>query len=551
MSRQLRTAVRLVGAVPAPQAVSAHQAVQSHPAVPAHPPFPALPALRGRRAAALVLVACALVVGALVRPALAQIDDHGAPRALAPLTILQVNDVYSTGPVDDRGGLARIATFKKTLAAEGRTPFLMLAGDFLSSSVESTVFKGEQMVAVLNEAGLDMATLGNHEFDFGVEVLLQRMREARFEWVVSNVLDKRTGRPIGGASPYFVRSFGTLKVGFLGLCIVSEGLRPDPMNVLQFVDPLEAASTYLPALRAQQVDVIVVLSHLSFAEDRALAERFSEIDLIVGGHEHYPIAAIENRTFISKAGSDGKFVARIDVNRRAGGVERFYELVPITSAIADDVKTAVVVASFTSRLSKELDIEVGRTRVGLDAGSQRLRSAESNVGDLVADAMRANTGADVAFVNGGGIRGDRVHGPGPLLRRDVIELLPFGNVVCVISVRGQTLLDALNAGVSRLPMASGRFPQVSGLTMRVDASRPSGDRVRDARVNGQPLDPSKTYKVALPDFVLRGGDGYSMFAGEKVVIGPEAGEPMALALEKYLARGPVSPTTEGRITIAR
>ncbi|PYR38538.1 MAG: bifunctional metallophosphatase/5'-nucleotidase, partial [Acidobacteria bacterium] len=410
----------------------------------------ALPAFRGLRVAAVALVLCAFV-----SPALAQPDDHSAPRTLAPLTILQLNDVYTTGPVDDRGGLARIATFKKTLAAEGRTPFLMLAGDFLSSSVESTVFKGEQMVAALNAAGLDMATLGNHEFDFGVDVLLQRMREARFAWVVSNVVDKQTGRPVGGASPYIVRSFGRLKVGFLGLCLISEGLRPDRLNRLQFIDPPEAASTYLPALQAQQVDVIVVLSHLTFAEDRALADRFPEIDVIVGGHEHYPIAAIENRTFISKAGSDAKNVARIDIDRRASGVERFYELVPITSAIPDEASTAAVVASFTARLSKELTIVVGRTEVALDAASHRLRTSESNVGNLVADAMRASTGSDVALLNAGGIRGDRVHPPGPVIRRDVIEFLPFGNVVCVISVSGRILLDALNAGVSRLPAVAG------------------------------------------------------------------------------------------------
>jgi len=498
----------------------------------------------------LPVAAVALVLCAFVRPALAQPDDHSAPRTLAPLTILQLNDVYTTGPVDDRGGLARIATFKKTLAAEGHTPFLMLAGDFLSSSVESTVFKGEQMVAALNAAGLDMATLGNHEFDFGVDVLLQRMREARFAWVVSNVVDKQTGRPVGGASPYIVRSFGRLKVGFLGLCLISEGLRPDRLNRLQFIDPPEAASTYLPALRAQQVDVIVVLSHLTFAEDRALADRFPDIDVIVGGHEHYPIAAIENRTFISKAGSDGKNVARIDIDRRASGVERFYELVPITSAIPDEASTAAVVASFTARLSKELTIVVGRTEVALDAASHRLRTSESNVGNLVADAMRASTGSDVALLNGGGIRGDRVHPPGPVIRRDVIEFLPFGNVVCVISVSGRILLDALNAGVSRLPAVAGRFPQVSGISMRVDMRGPPSDRVRDVRVKGERLDLRKTYTLALPDFVLRGGDGYSMFAGEQVVVAPEAGEPMALVLEKYLARGPVSPAIEGRITIS-
>src|SRR5204862_1170638 len=131
----------------------------------------------------------------------AQQEEPGSPRANAPVTFLQINDVYSTVPIDGAGGLARVATIKKRLHDAGRTPFLILAGDFLSSSVASSVFKGEQMIAALNAAGLDMATLGNHEFDFGVDLLIERMKQARWQWIVSNVVDIQTGKPIGGAAP--------------------------------------------------------------------------------------------------------------------------------------------------------------------------------------------------------------------------------------------------------------------------------------------------------------------------------------------------------------
>src|SRR5829696_3307319 len=120
----------------------------------------------------------------------AQQDDPGAPRRTAPLTLLQLNDVYSIGPVaNGMGGLARVATVKQKLTDAGRTPFMVLAGDFLSSSVESTVFKGEQMIAALNAAGLDLATLGNHEFDFGVDMLITRMQQAKWQWVIANIID--------------------------------------------------------------------------------------------------------------------------------------------------------------------------------------------------------------------------------------------------------------------------------------------------------------------------------------------------------------------------
>src|SRR5215510_3608650 len=345
-------------------------------------------------------------------------DDPGAPRQTAPLTLLQINDVYSIAPLpNDLGGLARVATLKQNLARAGRTPFMVLAGDFLSSSVESTVFKGEQMIAGLNAAGLDLATLGNHEFDFGTDVLIQRMAAAKWQWVVSNVIDLRTGKPIGGAPPYVVRTFGSLKVGFLGLCLASEGIRSETSKQIRIVPPLEAAAEYLPALQREGVDVIVAVTHLTFAEDRELAEHFPEISLIIGGHEHFPIAAVENRTLISKAGSDAKFVARIDVNRRTNGtIERFYELLPITNALADEPQTKAVVDAYEARLGLELNTVIGRTNAPLDAVSVRLRASETNAGNLVADAMRADTGAEIAILNSGGIRSDRIHAAGAVNR---------------------------------------------------------------------------------------------------------------------------------------
>jgi 2',3'-cyclic-nucleotide 2'-phosphodiesterase (5'-nucleotidase family) len=225
-------------------------------------------------------------------------------------------------------------------------------------------------------------------------------------------------------------------------------------------------------------------------------------------------------------------------------------LIPVNLAIPDDPRTAEVVTSFSSRLPNELNRDVGATRAALDGIAQHLRASETNLGNLVADALRERTAANLSIVNAGGIRGDRLHPPGSISRRDLIEWHPFGNIVCVVSVPGRVLLEALNAGVSKLPAAAGQFPQVSGLVMNVDPSRPAGSRVRGVRVNGEPLDLEKIYTVAVPDFVLRGGDGYTMFAGHPVLVTPEAGDSMEVTMEKYLAaRGPVNPVVEGRIRI--
>jgi 5'-nucleotidase len=503
--------------------------------------------LPGSRAVALSV---AILAAALVVPAARQADDAGAPRSTAPLTILQLNDVYSTVPVDGAGGLARVATLKQRLTRDGSTTLMLLAGDFLSSSVASTIFKGEQMIAALNAAGLDIATLGNHEFDFGAEILLQRMAEARWQWVVANAIDRTTGKPVGGAAPYIVRTFGSLKVAFIGLCS-TEGSPRDRLDRLEIVDPLRAAARYLPMIRRERVDVIVALTHLTFDEDRELAERFPEIDLIVGGHEHFPITATVNRTFISKAGSDAKFVARIDVAKRRA-VERYYELIPITDALPDEPKTAAVVNAYEAKLGAGLDEVVGMARTPLEGTSPRLRTSETNLGDLVADAVRAAARSDIALVNGGGIRGDRVHQPGPLTRRTLIEIHPFGNVVSTLSVPGKVVIQALEHGVSRLPAVAGQFPQVSGLSFRVNPDAAPGARVTDVRVQNAPIEPNRAYTLAIPDFLLSGGDGYTMFKGQKVLVGPEAGPTLAAALERYVAEGrEVAPTVEGRIVVGR
>jgi 5'-nucleotidase len=502
------------------------------------------------RLARVVTVAVALC--GLSVPLTGQYDQPGAPRAGAPLTILQINDVYSTVPVDGMGGLARVSTIRQQIAAAGGQPLLMLAGDFLSTSVTSTVFQGEQMIATLNAAGLDVATLGNHEFDFGVDVLLQRMREARWQWVVSNVLDRRTGQPIGGALPYVVRTFGDLKVGVIGLCLTGDPITRDVLDRIEILDPFSATERNLAILAREGVDVVVALTHLTFADDRELARRFPAIDLIIGGHEHIPITATVGSTLISKAGTEARHVARIDVSRqRPGPVERHFELMPVTADVPEDPHTAAVARSYEERLDGALDLPIGHTSVPLDGIGARLRTSETNLGNLVADAVRASVDADVGLVNAGGIRGDRVHPVGPLLRRTLLEWHPFGNVVCKVRVPGRVLLAALEHGVAKLPAAAGEFPQVSGLTMGVEAGAPPGSRVRDVRVDGVPLQPERLYTVALPDFVLLGGDGYAMFADAEAIVGAEAGPPMTVALERLVSDRVAAPSAERRIVIAR
>jgi len=187
-----------------------------------------------RVARALALALCA-AVSAIAQSA----ADHSVR-----VTLLQLNDVYQISPVDQgtHGGLARVAALRKKALAESPHTLLLLAGDTLSPSVASHTFKGRQMIAVWNAVGLDYAALGNHEFDFGSEALLDRMRESRFTWLGANVIDRRTGKPFGGTPPYVLREFDGAKIGFFGLVTPDTKRTSKPGPEVEFLDPLETAA---------------------------------------------------------------------------------------------------------------------------------------------------------------------------------------------------------------------------------------------------------------------------------------------------------------------
>jgi 5'-nucleotidase len=211
------------------------------------------------------------------------------------ITILQLNDVYQIAPVDrgKRGGLARVGTLLKQIRTGAPNTLFLLAGDFISPSVASRLFKGKQMVAVLNAAGLDIATLGNHEFDFGPEVLRERMKESRFAYTIANVSEKRTGKPFGGASRYIIRDLDGVRVAIFGLLLTETASMSAPGPEVRFEDPVVVARLLTLKLRREGADIIIALTHLPMRDDKRIATE-ADVDLIVGGHEHEPPRQQEN-----------------------------------------------------------------------------------------------------------------------------------------------------------------------------------------------------------------------------------------------------------------
>ena len=218
--------------------------------------------------------------------------------------------------------------------------------------------------------------------------------------------------------------------------------------------------------------------------------------------------------------------------------------------MAPDPKIQPVVARYEARLDQQLAVPVGTASVTLDTRRSIVRTAESNFGDLIADAMRAGVGADVALMNGGGIRGDRTYAPGTVLtRKDIIRELPFGNVVVLIELSGDDLLAALENGVSQIDDGAGRFPQVSGMTLTYDPAKPPGSRIVAVQVGGRPLDRERVYKVATNEYIYGGGDGYAALSRGRPLIDASGATLLASMVIDYIARhGEIAPRLEGRIT---
>jgi 5'-nucleotidase len=490
-------------------------------------------------ALAVVLVACASVGGR-------------DPNDLVRLTLLQINDHYVLDPVDGgrRGGMARLATLVREIKRENPNTVFVLSGDFLSPSVESTYLQGAQMIGALDAIGLDFATFGNHEFDFGPTVLLDRMRESKFRWLSANVLDRRSGRPFGTAAPDTVLTLGGLRVGFFGLTTAETARTSRPGPDVVFEPAIAAGRQVGTSLRARGAMVVVAVTHQAMADDKALAAA-ADVDVILGGHEHEPLVAEEGKTLITKAGSDARYLVQIDLwlSRDGRLAERSWRFREVSRRVPPDPAVEQLVRAYAGRIDRELDTVVGRTTVPLEALTTRIRTRESNLGDLVADALRERLASDVAVINGGAIRGNRTVPPGPLTRRDVGGLLPFTDVVLKLELRGRQLRDALEHGLAQTDREGGGFLQISGARIVWDPRRPSGERLVTAVVGGRPLADDALYTVAVPSYLARGGDGFRVFTQTRVLIdAASAPQLLQIVLDAISARGTIAPALDGRIT---
>ena len=502
-----------------------------------------------RRMSFVALVAAAFLLSAA-----------GAFAQKLNLTLVHVNDVYEIAPIDGKGGFAPLMTLVKAERARNPNTIFTFGGDLISPSIMSGLTKGSQMVQLMNAVGTDLAVLGNHEFDFGPELVTKRVGESKFSWVISNVVDK-DGKPFGGMAVSHIRKVGDFNIGFFGLLTTDTTHLSSPGGSIEF-KPIEATATAMvKQLRDAGAQVIVALTHLDLVEDRALARNVKGIDVIMGGHDHDPMAIYEGGTIIFKAGHDAQYLGVVDllVEREVRNNAPVMKVTPTgwkyltTMGVTPDPEVAALVKTFNDTLDKELALPVGKTATALDSRRTTVRGVEAAIGNLFADAIRDGLQSDAAVINGGGIRADKQYEAGATLtRKDIFSELPFGNTVTMIEMKGSDLLAGLENGISQVENVQGRFPQVSGIKMTYDPTKPPGSRVLSVNVGGAPLDANKLYRVVTNDFMATGGDGYSSFTKGKVLIDPSGGVLMATKVMDYIAaKGTVSPAVEGRMVVQR
>ncbi len=483
-------------------------------------------------------------------------SPYAAESATTQLTVLHVNDYHGRvlpfvdnqiDPQKPVGGAAYMAAMIKAERAQNPGGAILLAaGDMFQGSPVSNLFHGAPVIKVMNELRFDAMALGNHEFDWGMAALTRLRKQARFPFLSANIVD-RHGHLLPGIRPYIILQRKHTKIAIIGLTTPETGYTTKPDNVrgLTFL----SAGTVLPRLittvRQQGACIVIALSHMGFDADKVLASSVAGIDVIVGGHSHTEVPEpykAASGTIIVQAGAYGVYlgVLQLNIDASTGKVTGYTDrsglkLVSAGSQDKADRQTALIVKTYSDLVKKPFAAMVGETTVDLVAG----RTSETNLGNLVADAMREDSGAQIAFENSGGIRANIPSGK--ITMEQLYNVLPFDNVIVSMNLAGARVKEVLEQG------GAGEFGllQMSGINVTYDLSRPSGDRVTKAEINGKPLDPGKTYTVVTNDFLAAGGDKVTTLKqGENL----KYGDTLRDAVRRYLkTHSPVAPKVEGRI----
>jgi len=482
------------------------------------------------------------------------------------LRILYVNDFHgfaepykSPGAQESLGGVASLAGAVAGLRKEKPT-LLLAAGDMIQGNSWANLPRGKSAVDLMNLMRFDAMVVGNHEFDYGQEVLRKRIAAARFPVLGANVEGFKDG-----LKAYVIKEIQGLKVAVIGVVTPDTPVSTHPKNVvgLKFLPPQAVLEKYLPEMK-KQADLVIVLSHIGYQADRDLAAKVPGIGVIVGGHSHTKLLepAVVNDTIIVQAWEHAKALGVLDLTVADGKVKGFsgrLEMIKPGQG-REDKAVGRLVKRYANRVNAVLREKIGEA--ALDLEGEHVRARETNLGNLITDILRQAAGAQVAIINGGGIRAGIPKGA--ITVKDVYTVLPFDNYLVAIKLTGKQLREALEHGVSGDENRAGRFPQVSGLSFTYNPRALAGSRVKEVLIGGQPLDLQKEYVVATNDFMAAGGDGYQSFGealrssrdfsslggaltGEKLAYNDAGRWLRDVVIDRIIKEKKVAPQVEGRI----
>lgn len=468
------------------------------------------------------------------------------------ITILHFNDFHASvlpykinkSATNEAAGLARMVALLKAERTENT--LTLFAGDMLLGTEFSTVFKGDVEFRIFEDL-VDFMTIGNHEFDYGLEALESLRDDNRIPMLNANVRYKKNGKLFADKG-WAIKKINGIKVGIFGLLGENTPNDTNPKNVetLEFASEAATARKAIAEMKKEGAQVIIALTHIGVDRDKMLADAAPGIDLIVGAHSHSKLAeGIRiGTTLIVQAEWGGINLGKVvlDYDKNAGRLVSAKASLIVSSAnLPEDGEAKAKIEKFRKKLDGKLNEVIGETKVLLNGERADVRSRETNLGNFIADSLRATASADMALMNGGGIRASIP--AGEIRIRDIQKVLPFNNTLQIIELPGAALLRVLERA-ARDTAGGGSFLQVSkGLQLVI-----KDKQLVEAKFNGQPLDAGKIYKVATIDFLIVGGGGFVEFKeGSNVrLVGGLLSEVLIETVRKLET---IDPKTENRISV--
>jgi len=451
-----------------------------------------------------------------------------AGNGFVTITILTVNDFHGALLQENKNpGAIRMAHYLKdefVLNPEGT--LIVSAGDMFQGTIDSDLLQGETVVAVMNNVGFDAMAVGNHEFDWGVETLRERVRQSRFPYLAANIFEKSTNKRPDFVKPYIILERKGVKIAIIGISTPETAYKAHPKFVspYRFADPARTVNALLPEMKRQGAQMVVVLSHLGCEFDKQtnslqgeaayLANRISGVAALITGHSHTKLAGSVNGIPIIQAAYNGRAVGKVNLvysteDKKVISAVANVADIPLDGLAGDmEVSRIIGQAQVQTAPLKRLMVGEAKTKITHD------RNELSLLGQWATDVMREAGKADIAFQNGGGLRPAVLFGS--ITKAQLYEMMPFDNTLFVMEMTGAEVLKVLEYGIHNSRIGTVQF---SGLKVIYDQSQPAGKRVIQALLNtGKKLEKSKYYKVATNDFMAAGGDGFTMFsAGRNAV----------------------------------